>query len=369
MTWAFGQSVGRSGAKFVLTALADKADETHSCFPGVVLLAKETELSERSVRAHLDFLEAEGYITRARRYKGFGARTSDRYVLSVELTNAQRLELTHTRAFAASDAQPAVEEAPRAAHESESASAENSAAHAESGHVDNFENVHAEGSSADAATAAADSSSAVSSAEHLAPLAENIGRALREPPELTPRSSSSTGATGGAGEPDAAPRDDEEASGLGWFDQGVATLLAELDPRLDLRLLVGKLRRDRPGIRVESLDLELAASDVLSSAARRVHDPVAYVAKSILSEPHRWVRTLAFDARTSTPGLASDVTERAQHTARRPPTIQECAASGHRWVGQFRESCVACGEERPGWRQDRDSLLTHQHDGEGRRVA
>lgn len=368
MTWAFGQTVGRSGAKFVLTALADKADETHSCFPGVVLLAKETELSERSVRAHLNFLEAEGYITRARRYKGFGARTSDRYVLSVELTIAQRLELTNTRAFAASDEQPAGE-APRAAQDTESASAENSAAHAKSGPMKNSDNIHAEDSSADAATAVADSSSAVSSAEHLAPLAEDIGRALKEPPELTPRSSSSTRAAGGAGEPEAAPRDDEEASGLGWFDQGVATLLAELDPRLDLRLLVGKLRRDRPGLRVESLDLELATSEVLSSAARRVHDPVAYVAKSILSEPHRWVRTLAFDARTSTPGLASDVPERAQHTARRPPTIQECAASGHRWVGQFRESCVACGEERPGWRHDRDSFLNHQHDGEGRRVA
>lgn len=83
ITWAYRQELP-CGAKFVLVALADMADEAHSCYPGQALLASMTGQAERTVRRHLESLESAGLITRAARRTGAGVRTSDRYVLVVE---------------------------------------------------------------------------------------------------------------------------------------------------------------------------------------------------------------------------------------------------------------------------------------------
>ena len=58
VTWAYEQDVTPSGAKFVLVTIANYASGEGYCYPGQGKLAKDTGLSERSVRAHLDRLEA-----------------------------------------------------------------------------------------------------------------------------------------------------------------------------------------------------------------------------------------------------------------------------------------------------------------------
>ena len=64
MTWAFGQRVGSPMAKLVLLTLADHHnDETGADpFPAIKTIAAETEMNERSVRRHLETLEAAGLI-------------------------------------------------------------------------------------------------------------------------------------------------------------------------------------------------------------------------------------------------------------------------------------------------------------------
>lgn len=88
MVWAFDQEGLESGLKFVLVALADKADDANSCYPGQAMLARMTGQSERSVRSHVAELEGLGLLTRQHRYRtaptGRGGRTSDRYVLAVD---------------------------------------------------------------------------------------------------------------------------------------------------------------------------------------------------------------------------------------------------------------------------------------------
>lgn len=83
ITWAYRQTMPSPGAKFVLVALADMADENDSCYPGQRRLAIMTGQSERTVRRELAELELAGLIVRTRRFDVAGHRTSDRYVLPV----------------------------------------------------------------------------------------------------------------------------------------------------------------------------------------------------------------------------------------------------------------------------------------------
>jgi len=72
MAWAFRQRVGSPMAKLALLALADHHnDETGTDpFPAIETIAAETEMNERSVRRHLDALEAAGLIARRSRGRG-----------------------------------------------------------------------------------------------------------------------------------------------------------------------------------------------------------------------------------------------------------------------------------------------------------
>lgn len=85
-TWAAEQRAGGPGPKAVLLVLADRADENHSCYPGQDLIAYETEQSVRTVRRQLKDLEDRGLIIRERREDVRGHRTSDRYILPVNVT-------------------------------------------------------------------------------------------------------------------------------------------------------------------------------------------------------------------------------------------------------------------------------------------
>ncbi|TFC30089.1 helix-turn-helix domain-containing protein [Cryobacterium sp. MDB1-18-2] len=83
ITWAYAQTGLKAGPKFVLVTLADLADQEHSCFPGVPVLADLTGLSESGVRSQLDLLLSVELITRERRFRKDGSRTSNRYYLQM----------------------------------------------------------------------------------------------------------------------------------------------------------------------------------------------------------------------------------------------------------------------------------------------
>jgi hypothetical protein len=82
ISWALDQKVSPTGAKFVLVALANYADENGIAYPSQARLAEQTNQSERAVRGHLATLERQGFIKRTRRHSKSGARTSDIYEIS-----------------------------------------------------------------------------------------------------------------------------------------------------------------------------------------------------------------------------------------------------------------------------------------------
>jgi GntR family transcriptional regulator len=81
MTWAWEQDVA-SGAKLVLLALADRANEDDgTCWPGIKTVARKVGLSERVVRKHVESLEVLGLLRREVRTRGDGSQTSNLIVL------------------------------------------------------------------------------------------------------------------------------------------------------------------------------------------------------------------------------------------------------------------------------------------------
>ena len=79
LSWAFKQKTFTASTKLVLVALANYADEQHSCFPSHLHLAEKCEISDRQVRRCLDDLCRLGLLTKKQR-----AGTSNRYFLGVD---------------------------------------------------------------------------------------------------------------------------------------------------------------------------------------------------------------------------------------------------------------------------------------------
>lgn len=88
INWAFHQDLPMA-RKFVLIVLANYADEAHSCYPGQKKIADKIGASVETVRRALTDLEAAGLISRERRTREGGYRTSDRYYLPVDLPTGQ----------------------------------------------------------------------------------------------------------------------------------------------------------------------------------------------------------------------------------------------------------------------------------------
>lgn len=88
--WAWEQAL-KSGDKFVLVALADMADEKHSCFPSQATLARMVGASERTVRGSVARLTDMGLLSREERRRKDGRKSSDRYFLSVGMDQRQNL--------------------------------------------------------------------------------------------------------------------------------------------------------------------------------------------------------------------------------------------------------------------------------------
>jgi len=68
-------------SKLLLLVLANYADDEGYCYPGQETLCRNTGLGVRAVRDNLKLLEANGFISRSKRQRADGSRTSDLYRL------------------------------------------------------------------------------------------------------------------------------------------------------------------------------------------------------------------------------------------------------------------------------------------------
>ena len=75
-----------SSEKLVLLALANFANDKMECWPSQERLAADTELGERTVWTALRNLEAAGLLSREKRNRADGTRTTDRFTLHFALT-------------------------------------------------------------------------------------------------------------------------------------------------------------------------------------------------------------------------------------------------------------------------------------------
>jgi CTP-dependent riboflavin kinase len=81
IAWALAQRVP-AVPKLVLIAIANRADgDGDNAYPGQKAIANVASMSVRTVQRHTAWLEERGYLTRIRRSRKDGSRTSDRYIL------------------------------------------------------------------------------------------------------------------------------------------------------------------------------------------------------------------------------------------------------------------------------------------------
>ncbi|QIB32647.1 helix-turn-helix domain-containing protein [Ancylobacter pratisalsi] len=77
ITWSNKRRAGSAGAKLVLLALANYADEDGYCYPSQATLADVTEMSRDSISRHIKTLESLGLLEREPRFDKKGRRTTD----------------------------------------------------------------------------------------------------------------------------------------------------------------------------------------------------------------------------------------------------------------------------------------------------
>ncbi|QWT24961.1 helix-turn-helix domain-containing protein [Subtercola sp. PAMC28395] len=93
--WAYDLPLTGS-AKGVLVALADMADEENSCYPGQKKLADMTGRSQKTIERALKYLESVGLLERIHRHSANGWRTSDRYLLKLDVTEIIQSDILPT---------------------------------------------------------------------------------------------------------------------------------------------------------------------------------------------------------------------------------------------------------------------------------
>jgi len=81
MNYVTSLAIGNPTRKYVLTRLADRADERFSCNPSVKLLAAEVELKERQIQNHLAALRGAGLVSDRVTERTDGSQTTNRYYL------------------------------------------------------------------------------------------------------------------------------------------------------------------------------------------------------------------------------------------------------------------------------------------------
>lgn len=111
-SWAARQTAGSGGRKCVLLVIANHADPSGICFPGLEALATEAECSARAISVNLKGLEDKGLLRRLRRKRPNGSRTTDWIVLAPhskdrgEMKDGSREQYPWEVCRAASDAEP-----------------------------------------------------------------------------------------------------------------------------------------------------------------------------------------------------------------------------------------------------------------------
>ncbi len=139
----------------------------------------------------------------------------------------------------------------------------------------------------------------------------------------------------------ASPEDEDDSGPLAVvIEPGLAKVLREVHSRLDASLLLSRLAE--LGIDPLALNLELAASEAIFASPRPVGDPVAYLVGAIRREPHRWIKQ---------PGGTGN-----EHWS---PAAMSCDAGVHLYgtprSDPWQMVCLRCGQEREGWRDERDA--------------
>lgn len=87
LNWAFEQDLPHA-EKSVLVALAHRADKNGYCYPGIEMIATMTGASRRTVIRAIQGLDEKNLITRERRHRSNGSRTSTSYTLNLSATMA-----------------------------------------------------------------------------------------------------------------------------------------------------------------------------------------------------------------------------------------------------------------------------------------
>jgi hypothetical protein len=105
--------------RFVLLALADRADDEGYCWPGIANIMDKTDLSRSSVKRSIRHLEASNLLQRAPRFTIDGDRDSNMYQINVELLLKMARPRTqpgmseHSRYFPSSQGGGATQDPPR----------------------------------------------------------------------------------------------------------------------------------------------------------------------------------------------------------------------------------------------------------------
>lgn len=89
--WAWQIKGLRPSIKIVLLHLADRHNPDNGCFPSIALLARDCEMSVRSIHSALEELEKKSLILRSARHRPNGSRTSNEYQLLMDNTGVQDL--------------------------------------------------------------------------------------------------------------------------------------------------------------------------------------------------------------------------------------------------------------------------------------
>jgi DNA-binding transcriptional regulator YhcF (GntR family) len=97
MAWARAIKTGSATVKSVLLAVANYADEEGICWPSQDQLAEDTELSRHSIMRALDQLEDMGLMSRERRHRKDGSRTSDLIMLDLSSTQLRSSQQRSTQ--------------------------------------------------------------------------------------------------------------------------------------------------------------------------------------------------------------------------------------------------------------------------------
>jgi hypothetical protein len=93
-SWARSVKAGSASNKLILLCLAERCNaQSGSCTPSQATLAAEAEVCKKTVERALSSLQASSLISRERRCRGDGSRTSDRIILTGYLAAKRDAEL------------------------------------------------------------------------------------------------------------------------------------------------------------------------------------------------------------------------------------------------------------------------------------